>query len=205
MSGASNTIKAKALDLLLFLFLYLVAYGVGYAGSFYIENILLRLFVFDVVATVAIYLLSLPVHNSSLYDAYWSLTPFVMATYLLFVIPDLNVYHYIAYGVFSLWSWRLTVNWIITFGGRHWIDWRYRMFEENNGPFMWQIINFFGIMMVPTLMVFSGFIPLVFAFQYSDLNAFSLIGCCLILLGVALEFFADHQMHDFLKKGEKGR
>lgn len=190
--------KGKALDLLLFLFLYILAYGIGYASSFYIGEMLFRLFIFDVVATTAIYLFSLPLHNSSLYDAYWSLTPFVMLTYLLVVSEGLNVYHYLAYASFAYWSNRLTINWIITFGGRKWVDWRYRQYEENNGPFMWQIINFFGIMMMPTLLVFVGFIPLYFAF-ISPINALSLIGDAIIVLGTTIELIADHQMHSFLR------
>lgn len=195
--------KNKILGLLLFSVFYIAAYIIGYFSSFLISNLILRLFIFDIVATFVIYLLSLPIKNSSLYDAYWSLTPFVMATYLLIISESLNVYHYIAYAVFAVWSFRLTINWIITFQDINWVDWRYRQIKENNNPFVWQMANFFGIMLMPTLLVFAGFVPLIFAFG-SELNAFSLIGSGIILVGTALEFFADKQMHAFLKSENRG-
>lgn len=199
----NTEVKGKAADLALFALFYAISYAAGWLSAFYIQNMLLRLFVFDVAATVAIYLLSLTIKNSSLYDAYWSLTPFIMLTYLVICMQPLNAYHYIAYAVFSLWSIRLTANWVTTFGGRKWIDWRYRQIKEQNNAFVWQIANFFGIMMMPTLLVFGAFIPMIYAFEY-NIGAASLAGDVIILSGTALEFFADRQMHAFLKGCRRG-
>ena len=199
----NEKIRNKIFGLLLFAVFYIAAYVIGYFSAYYIDELILRLFIFDIVATLVIYLLSLPIKNSSLYDAYWSLTPFVMATYLLIVSENLNVYHFIAYAVFAVWSFRLTINWVITFQDIKWVDWRYRQIKENNNPFVWQIANLFGIMLMPTLLVFAGFVPLILAFG-SKLNAFSLIGSAVILIGTALEFFADRQMHAFLRSKDSG-
>lgn len=199
----NEKIRNKIFGLLLFAVFYIAAYVIGYFSAFYIDELILRLFIFDIVATLVIYLLSLPIKNSSLYDAYWSLTPFVMATYLLVVSENLNVYHFIAYAVFAVWSFRLTINWVITFQDIKWVDWRYRQIKENNNPFVWQIANLFGIMLMPTLLVFAGFVPLILAFG-SKLNAFSLIGSAVILIGTALEFFADRQMRAFLRSKDSG-
>ena len=128
----NEKIRNKIFGLLLFAVFYIAAYVIGYFSAFYIDELILRLFIFDIVATLVIYLLSLPIKNSSLYDAYWSLTPFVMATYLLVVSENLNVYHFIAYAVFAVWSFRLTINWVITFQDIKWVDWRYRQIKENN-------------------------------------------------------------------------
>ena len=76
-------LKEKCFDLLIFFLFYLISYVIGYFTSFYIEDIILRLFLFDVISTFIIYLLSLVIKNSSLDDAYWSLTPWVMLTYLI--------------------------------------------------------------------------------------------------------------------------
>ena len=198
----NEKVKNKIIGLLLFAFFYAVAYLIGYYCSTFVKELTLRLFVFDVAATLVIYLLSLPIKNSSLYDAYWSLTPFVMITYLLFTCNHINIYHYIAYTVFTVWSFRLTVNWIVTFEDIKWVDWRYKQIKEKNNAFVWQIANFFGIMLMPTLLVFAAFIPLILAFQ-NTLNAFSLAGSAIIFIGTALEFFADRQMHAFLKSQNK--
>lgn len=195
--------KEKYIDLLIFLLFYLVCYLIGYFSSFYINNIILRLFVFDLIATFIIYLLSLIIKNSSLYDAYWSLTPFVMLTYLIILnYNHLNIYHYIVYIVFSFWSIRLTINWIITFENRKWIDWRYRDLQAKSNQYTWQIINFFGIMLMPTLLVFVAFIPLIYVMEI-NLNVLSLIGSLVILIGTLLELFSDHYMHKFLKSNQQ--
>ena len=62
---------------------------------------------------------------------------------------------------------------------------------------MWFFINLTGIHMVPTLVVFGGMLPL---FEIADgkCGLMSVPGMLLILLGVAFEFFADRQMHEFL-------
>lgn len=196
-------LKEKCFDLLIFFLFYLISYIIGYFSSFYIENIILRLFVFDVISTFIIYLLSLVIKNSSLYDAYWSLTPWVMLTYLIILnYTNLNIYHYVVYIVFSFWSFRLTLNWIITFENRKWIDWRYQDLKAKSNKYTWQFINFFGIMMMPTLLVFVAFIPLIYAINI-NLNAFSLIGSFIILIGTLLELFSDHYMHKFLKSNHK--
>ncbi len=194
--------KEKYIDLLIFFLFYLISYVIGYFSSFYIENIILRLFVFDVISTFIIYLLSLVIKNSSLYDAYWSLTLWVMLTYLIILnYTNLNIYHYIVYIVFSFWSFRLTLNWIITFENRKWIDWRYQDLKAKSNKYTWQFINFFGIMMMPTLLVFVAFIPLIYVINI-NLNALSLIGSLIILGGTILELFSDHYMHKFLKSNQ---
>lgn len=195
-------LKEKCFDLLIFFLFYLISYVIGYFTSFYIENIILRLFLFDVISTFIIYLLSLVIKNSSLYDAYWSLTPWVMLTYLIILnYNNLNIYHYIVYIVFSFWSFRLTLNWIITFENRKWIDWRYQDLKAKSNKYTWQFINFFGIMMMPTLLVFVAFIPLIYVINI-NLNALSLIGSLIILGGTMLELFSDHYMHKFLKSNQ---
>ena len=195
-------LKEKCFDLLIFFLFYLISYVIGYFTSFYIENMILRLFLFDVISTFIIYLLSLVIKNSSLYDAYWSLTPWVMLTYLIILnYTNLNIYHYIVYIVFSFWSFRLTLNWIITFENRKWIDWRYQDLKAKSNKYTWQFINFFGIMMMPTLLVFVAFIPLIYVINI-NLNALSLIGSLIILGGTMLELFSDHYMHKFLKSNQ---
>ncbi|MCQ2427977.1 MAG: DUF1295 domain-containing protein [Clostridia bacterium] len=168
------------------------------------DRLLLHLFVFDIVATVVIYIFSCIIHNASLYDAYWSLTPFVMLLPVVIGRYDrLSVFAIVFFAVFSVWSWRLTGNWIVTFGGTDWIDWRYRMYHDRF-PALYPVINFFGIQMMPTLLVFAGMIPAIIALDGGKMTALSLIGDAVLLAGVSLEFFADRDVHAFLEEN-RGR
>lgn len=76
------------------------------------------------------------------------------------------------------------------------------MFKENNPFLLWHIINFFGIMMFPTMIVYACMTPMINMFMAKS-NALSLIGSGIILVGILLELFADHQMHTYLNSDKK--
>ena len=191
--------KNKALSLAFVYLLYAIAFVGGYFSSIWIDNIYYQLAFMDIVATLIIWVFSIVLKNTSLYDPYWSLTPWVIATYLLFAYKVHNVYTFILYVAFSIWSWRLTINWMITFDDLSWEDWRYKSYREKYGRFVFEFINLLGFMMMPTILVFAGLIPLILLLV-NGANAFSLFGSAIILLGTLLEFFADHDMHSFLKE-----
>lgn len=193
----------KAKDLLCIALIYILAFVLGFLCCFRLENTILRFFVFDIAATVVTFLFSLLLHNSSVYDAYWSLTPMVMSIWLFIGMKAFSVWQILFLGVFNLWSLRLTLNWVTVFTDFSYEDWRYRKYREENVPFMWFVINFFGIHMVPTLVVFAGMLPL-FALAAQPLSAAVIPGLILMLCGIALEFFADRQMHAHLASGAVG-
>lgn len=203
MRDLSTSVRKKTRDLIIIALIYILAYGVGYAASLIAKPILLRQFLFDVAATVVTFVFSVALRNSSVYDIYWSLTPMVLSVWLFVESGAFSVWQLIFLAVFNLWSLRLSINWITVFTDFSYEDWRYRKFREENGPFLWFIINFFGIHMVPTLVVFAGMLPL-YENAKQPMNALCLFGIAVMLFGIAMEFFADRQMHAFLHGGEHG-
>ena len=191
--------KNKTLSLAFVYLLYAIAFVGGYFSSIWIDNIYYQLAFMDIVATLIIWVFSIVLKNTSLYDPYWSLTPWALATYLFFISKVSNVFTFILYIMFSIWSWRLTINWMITFDDLSWEDWRYKSYRARYNRFVYEFINLFGFMMMPTILVFAGLIPLLLVVA-NGANAFSLFGSALVLLGTLLEFFADHDMHTFLKE-----
>lgn len=196
--------KNKTLSLAFVYLLYAIAFVGGYFSSIWISNIYYQLAFMDIVATLIIWVFSIVLKNTSLYDPYWSLTPWALATYLLFISKVSNVFTFILYIMFSIWSWRLTINWMITFDDLSWEDWRYKSYRTRYNRFIYEFINLFGFMMMPTILVYVGLIPLLLVIV-NGANAFSLFGSALILLGTLLEFFADHDMHTFLKETKERR
>lgn len=192
----------KLRDLAIICAIYLIAVGAGIAACFAVPGTMLKFFVFDLTATVVTFIFSLALHNSSVYDPYWSLVPMVMSVWLFVAARAFSPWQLLFLAAFNVWGFRLTANWVIVFTDFSYEDWRYRMFREQNGPFMWFIINFFGIHLVPTLVVFAGMLPL-FEIACNPLGALALPGIALILCGVALEFFADRDMHAFLNDAQK--
>lgn len=191
--------RQKTTDLLRFLLIYLLAYGVGYASCFWISNTLARYFVFDLAATIVTFVFSVVHRNSSVYDAYWSLTPMVMAAALFIRFQAWSVWQILFFAVFELWGLRLTVNWITVTSGFSYEDWRYRKYRDENSPAMWFLINLSGIHLVPTLVVFAGMLPL-FEIVRRPMDWRSLFGVAVMCFGIMLEFFADRQMHAFLRE-----
>lgn len=163
----------------------------------------LRLLGADVGATVCCFLFSLLFKNASVYDPYWSVQPMVILGALA-VSRDLHLYHWLVLLAVFLWGLRLTANWAYTFHGLTHEDWRYRMLREKTGIF-YPVINFIGIHMVPTLVVWGCTLP---AAQVLRLNAigtiYSSLPLLLCLLAVILQGASDIQMHRFRKAGSGG-
>lgn len=193
----------KCRDLLIILSIYVFAYAVGILACSFMENLVLKCFLFDTAATVVIFFFSVILVNSSVYDAYWSLTPMVMSLCLFIGNRAFSVWQLIFLAVFNIWSIRLTVNWITVFTDFGYEDWRYRKFREETPKLLWPIVNFFGIHYMPTVFVFLGMLPL-FEIIKQPLGAMSIPGFTVMASGILLEFFADRDMHSFLSDAAKG-
>lgn len=158
----------------------------------------LNLLLADVIATVLTFLFSLLFQNASVYDPYWSVQPMVIL-YAFAIGRPLDLTRVLLLIAVTVWGVRLTANWAYTFGDLTHQDWRYTMLKEKTGIF-YPIINFVGIHMVPTLVVYGCTLPGVYAFlQEGSGNIGTVLFFCQSLLSVTLQGTADFQMHRFRK------
>ena len=156
----------------------------------------LSLLIADTVATVVTFIFSLVFNNASVYDPYWSVQPPVILTAFAIgkELTGLGILLLIAV---SFWAVRLTANWAYTFGDLTHQDWRYTMLKEKTGGF-YPIINFVGIHMVPTLVVYGCILPAVYAIREGiSGNALSTLFLTLSLCAAIMQGIADIQMHKF--------
>ncbi len=159
----------------------------------------LSLLVADVAATVVTFVFSLIFGNASVYDPYWSVQPLVILVAFA-VGRELTALGILLLIVVCFWAIRLTANWAYTFGNLTHQDWRYTMLKEKTGVF-YPIINFVGIHMVPTLVVYGCILPAVYAiWEGLTADVGSIIFLCLSLGAATLQGIADIQMHKFRKK-----
>ncbi len=178
---------------------YLAAIAVGVA----VYNWLpypwwLSLLMADVAATVLVFAFSLLFKNASVYDPYWSVQPPVILAALA-LGSGINAYGILLLSVVSLWAIRLTANWAYTFADLTHEDWRYRMLKENTGAF-YPLINFVGIHMVPTLVVYACILPAAYAIKASiSTNVFGVLFLAVSLLAVLLQGVSDVEMHKYRK------
>ena len=158
----------------------------------------LSLLIADAVATVVTFAFSLLFRNASVYDPYWSVQPPVILTAFA-VGKELTSLGVLLLGAVFFWGIRLTANWAYTFHGLNHQDWRYTMLKEKTGVF-YPVINFVGIHMVPTLVVYGCILPAVYAVREGLGGTIaSILFLCLSLGAAVLQGIADIQMHQFRK------
>src|SRR5579871_5730608 len=112
----------------------------------------------DVVATVVVFLFSVILSNSSMYDPYWSVAPVPIALFWLSQPGSnglANPRHILIFTLVCLWAIRLTANWAYQWHGVGHEDWRYRDIKRQAGFFYWPV-SFLGIHLMPTVLVFAG-------------------------------------------------
>ena len=149
-----------------------------------------------------LYIFSVIFKNTSVYDPYWSLVPWVLALIAMIETMNFTAPIIILFIAFSFWSWRLTFNWAVTFQNMTWEDWRYSQYRENFPRPVFELLNFVGLQMMPTVVVFGGLWPFLLLIQQGS-NYIAILGAIVIMVGTTLEYFADHQMpmvsnHGFL-------
>jgi steroid 5-alpha reductase family enzyme len=157
-----------------------------------------RFFIADLAMTLMIFIISTWYRNSSVYDAYWSVIPFYFVIWWLLAYGlFLSGPQIIALGLISLWSWRLTLNWARSWHGMGHEDWRYVELAATSGRF-YPLVNFLGIHLFPTLMVFACIWPIFYIF-ISPLSSPPMMyaGLAIGLLGVVMEHLADNTLFAF--------
>ena len=98
----------------------------------YDSQVLYKSFVYDILATLLVYLLSFLTDNSTWYDPYWSVAPPVLLVYFISnSIGEAVAYRQILISCLVVcWSVRLTYNWVVGFlrqsgaTAQHGQDWR---------------------------------------------------------------------------------
>lgn len=163
-----------------------------------IDNEIIAFGLADVVMTIICFMFSLLKKNSSVYDAYWSVIPFYFVLFWIYIHYDkLEISHWFIFLTISIWSWRLTLNWVRSWKDFTHEDWRYVMLAEKHGK-LYALVNFFGIHLFPTALVFGGMLPLFYMFD-QNLNSDWLLylGLLVSLFGTGIEFIADNQLARF--------
>jgi len=196
--------NSKTVSIILIACIYLMASSLGF-GVYLVLPFAFwaNLLIADVAATVFVFIFSVIFRNASVYDPYWSVQPLV-------IVLCYAAFHKLTWATFLviipivLWSIRLTGNWAYTFGGLMAQDWRYTKYEKETGR-LYPLINFAGIHMMPTLIVYLCTMPAVFIVRSeTTANAGSVIGAAICICAVTLQLFADAQMQKYRKSGSHG-
>ena len=207
MTPFFKMIKSKFTSQIVCIFIYVV--------SFYLSYLLLpesitdtwsKIVVWHIFATIFIYIGSLILNNSSLYDPFWSIAPVPIVVYLtLSFNNNIELIVLVSLPIF-FWAIRLTRNWLISWQGFDHEDFRY-IDLKNTNRVQAEINNFFGIHLVPTMLVNIGLYPLIYITTNEiETNIFLYLASIFTIVAVILETVSDEQMREFKSNDEnKGK
>ena len=194
--------KKKFFGLTVLLVVYVIAAVIAILAFISFDKLGLPQFVSiliaDVIATVFVWLMGVIFKTASMYDPYWSIQTFVMYLGLLIKTGNWNAGTISLLVVITIYSIRLTTNFIIGFDSLSYVDWRYRMLKNKSGHF-YQFVNIFGICLFPTLVVYSCSLPVIVFAEIGAFSYWSIIGLFIAISGVFLELISDIQMKKFVK------
>merc|ERR1711953_457433 len=176
--------------------------GISTTASFYL--------LLDLSCTGFIFIFSFIWNNSSCYDPYWSILPVLILRHQLINKDNLSGRDYLIAAVVLVWGARLTYNWLRSFRTWSHQDWRYTGLRDSCIGWMsplfglvtyWVVFSGLGFHIYPTLSVFGGLLPGIYAIAEANaaLNALDLLGGSISLAGVALQGTADNQLYAFRK------
>lgn len=197
-------IKNRAWSFVIVTLVYILATAVGVTAYMLLPfDFWLNLLLADIAATVFTFIFSVIFKNASVYDPYWSVQPIVIL--VAFIIgKEWTLARILPLVAVCVWGIRLTANWAYTFHGLQHQDWRYTQLKEQSGIF-YPFVNFFGIHLVPTLVVYGCVLPAVFTMQYDvQLTVGGVIFFIVSLLATVLQAISDIQMQKFRQNGTGG-
>lgn len=166
------------------------------------DELWIKIAIGDFVGTIIIFISSVLLRNSSMYDPYWSVVPIIILTYVLLFngIPPLSLRIIFVSSVVVWWGARLTANWLLTWPGLKHEDWRYGKLAQDTGSF-YLLVSFLGIHLFPTILVFLGCLPLIpIVFSEAPLMWTDFLGFLIAIFAIAIEWRADVQLRKFKKE-----
>ena len=162
-------------------------------------------------STVVVWIFSISVNNSSIYDPYWVIAP-----------PFLAIGMMIGSGGFTNpWSFRyiIIIVCILLWAARYhifyrWTGWRTGLIHEDwryedmrDFPVPYWLNSLFGMHLFPTILVYFAFAPGILSLEIPTgmqniFSVFDAIGIVVAVSSLALLFFADMQLKRFRETDE---
>ena len=185
---------------------YAVSISAGLVAAASFDDHYARLVSAYAVSVAILYIISQIALNGSTFDAWWSVMPPVMAVWFALSIDDTSDLRrwLVAIGA-GLWGVRLTANWAIGWPGLHHEDWRYVKLY-NDAPMPRWLVSLTSVHLFPLVVVTLGSLPMVAAASVSgrDVGALDVVALVIVLVGVALEHFADVDLRRFNRTKQPG-
>lgn len=166
----------------------------------------------DLAGTIVVFAWSLCLRNSSMYDAYWSVAPPLIAVWYVLLPGNADVATMrTVLVIVGVWFWaiRLTGNWARGWTGFGHEDWRYvdlrRRIGPDGGGAYWAT-SFLGLHLFPTVMVYLGCLGLYPALVVGTrpFGPLDIVAAGVVVSATVIELVADEQMRSFARDRKPG-
>lgn len=150
-------------------------------------------------AFAALWLLSLPLRNTSIVDPFWGSGFVVVAWYGCLQSEAADWRSILLVALTTLWGLRLTVHLLRRNAGKG-EDRRYAAMRQSIGPHFWWI-SFFSVFMLQALLLWVIGFPVQIAIWRDEVSPFSILdglGLTLWSIGFTFETIGDWQLSRFL-------
>lgn len=198
-----KTVLSRQTSFALITAVYLLAGVAGYLVFVGLEPMMPELWALlasDVAATIIVWGFGILFKNVSVYDPYWSVAPPIIYTFWGFCKGVFNLPVLLL--LIAIWYWgiRLTCNWAYTFRGMAHEDWRYTQYRKTQPPLLFHLTNFFGLNMMPTVLVFVAMLPGFELYENTfEAGIWLWIGLAMCIAAATIQLIADTQIHRFRK------
>lgn len=196
--------KSRAISFAIIVVVYVAATIVGLVAYRYAQESmspLAALFVADFAATVLTWACGLVYKNVSVYDPYWSVAPPVLLALYMVSTQGYSLSAWVVLICVMVWAVRLTANWAVTFKGMEHEDWRYTKYRTMLHPVLFQLVNFFGLNLMPTIVVFLAMTPAIRIIEMApEASVWTCIGAAMCLSAVLIQHLADTSAHAFRRE-----
>lgn len=170
----------------------------------------LIILIWDFLLTTIIYIISILIDNCSLIDFYWTIIPigqfnyeFLCRKYFI-TNSALNIKHYIALTIVNVWGIRLTYNYIRSWVGFKFVDFRIeaiKKFTNKQNIIFWFII-YFEYFIAPGGLLYLAKVNLMPFALFSDnkIRITTLIAYFIMSFGIIYQTISDKQLYNFRRK-----
>ena len=162
---------------------------------------------YDWLLTTLIYIISVIIGNCSLIDFYWTILPLLQIYYLLTLkstmqnLPLFSSIKIILTTIIAnMWGIRLTYNYIRSWVGFKFVDFRIAELIEKlpkSSIIIWFVL-YFEYFIFPGLFLYFAKMPLLSFMLYSDPKTFSLtniLGLMIMIFAIIYQTIADKQLY----------
>lgn len=197
---------SKNLSLIIIIISYIFVFSITnyFAKSFHSENYVTSLILWDFISTNILFILAFLLNAVSIIDFYWKICPLFQITTILIQRLQTNQFglkHCISYLLICFWGIRLLSNYIRSWPGLNFLDFRVAHYKNKVGKILFWPAAYVIFFLVSGTFLFLAKLPFLLYFTESstDFDTKIFFGSLLILAGVLIEAVADNQLYQFRK------